>query len=114
MPKVDREHQKRIRQAFKKSMDTILEREAAYGSGAGPIAGALAAMFPEGVTLKTKNDHERFFYVVMMVMKMTRFCRSFEDEGAENDDSVHDAGNYGKLLEIALMRMREEMGDDPI
>lgn len=106
-PKADSVHQLLVRGVFVKSMETILAREARYGSGSDSLGEALSALFPEGVRLETADDHARYHLFQQVVAKLNRYAHSFAEGG--HADSIHDAGNYAKLLEVKDLRVR---GDD--
>ena len=97
MAKPNREHQAQMRDIFRKSFETIKEREALYGSGSGDLGRALAALFPDGLALVTAEDFARFHDFQQIVAKLNRYAKSFSEGG--HLDSIHDAGNYAKLLE---------------
>ncbi len=103
-PKADLAHQTLVRGVFAKSMNTILEREAAYGSGSDSLGRALVALFPEGVRLETADDHARYHLYQQVVAKLNRYAHSFAEGG--HLDSIHDAGNYAKLLEVKDLRIK--------
>lgn len=105
MAKPNREHQALMKQIFKDSLETIIEREALYGSGSGDLGSALEALFSEGVTLETAEDFARFHDFQQIVAKLNRYAKSFSDGG--HLDSIHDAGNYAKLLEAQDRRAEE-------
>ena len=105
MARPNREHQALMKSIFKESLDTIIEREALYGSGSGDLGRALHALFPEGVTLATPEDFARFSDFQQVVAKLNRYAKSFSDGG--HLDSIHDAGNYAKLLEAQDRRIAE-------
>ena len=104
-----KERQRKIRESFKRSMDTIMEREGQYGAGPLTVGGALASIFPEGVTLRTPEDFARFFYLTMVQMKLSRYANAFH-EGSP--DSSHDGANYFKLLELFDEFLREVENDE--
>ena len=109
-PKADPVHQLLVRGVFATSMDTILKREAVYGSGSDSLGRALAALFPEGVTLETTDDFARFSDFQQVVAKLNRYARSFAEGG--HADSIHDAGNYAKLLEVKDLSIKGGEPDD--
>lgn len=76
---------------------TWQERQTTYGSNYVRAAGALAALFPDGVTLKTQKDHERFQIFNLIVVKLSRYTVNWSLGG--HKDSVHDAMVYAALLE---------------
>jgi hypothetical protein len=56
----------------------------------------MTALFPDGVTLSTDQDFNRFYIVDEMVMKFQRYCRKFAEGG--HLDSLHDTIVYGAML----------------
>ena len=86
-----------VREVFADSLRTIEEREAAGFSTRG-LGDALNGLFPEGVLLKSPDDHVRYHLFHQVIAKLNRYAATFEEGGHE--DSIHDAGNYAKLLEI--------------
>lgn len=105
--KSDPARQGLVGDVFTLSMNVIRGREALYGSGSDSLGGALAALFPEGLTLRTVEDFARFSDFQQVVAKLNRYARSFSEGG--HLDSIHDAGNYAKLLEVQdrLIAMRK-------
>lgn len=76
---------------------TFRERNAVYGNNYLNVGNALAAMFPDGITLKTPEDHNRFHIFVLMVVKMTRYANNWNIGG--HADSMHDNTVYSAMLE---------------
>lgn len=75
---------------------TYRERNAVYGDNYLRVGGALAALFPDGVTLKTEDDHNRFHIFALKVVKLSRYCVNWEKGGHE--DSLLDDTVYGAML----------------
>jgi hypothetical protein len=78
---------------------TYRERRAVYGNNGPKLGNAMAAMFPEGITLQTPKDFERFYLYTMQVVKLSRYCNNFASGG--HKDSVTDNIVYAALLEAA-------------
>ena len=57
------------------------------------------------MTLETAEDFARFHDFQQIVAKLNRYAKSFSDGG--HLDSIHDAGNYAKLLEAQDRRAAE-------
>lgn len=88
-----------INEVFRESRATIAERETRYGQASSDGLGlALSALFPEGLTLSSPEDFARFYDFSLVVGKLNRYAFSFSEGG--HPDSIHDAGNYAKLLEV--------------
>lgn len=75
---------------------TYLERNKVYGDNFLRVGGALQAFSPDGITLKTKDDHNRFHLFVLAIVKMSRYAVNWEKG---HQDSIHDAVVYGAMLE---------------
>jgi hypothetical protein len=56
----------------------------------------LVAAFPEGVTLKTNLDHERFALYCLILVKLSRYSVQWE---TGHHDSIHDCAVYAAMLE---------------
>ena len=57
----------------------------------------MCALFPNGIVLKTPEDHNRFGVLTMIASKLNRYCNNFESGG--HADSIHDLGVYAFMLE---------------
>jgi hypothetical protein len=73
------------------------ERSAAYRDNHERLANTLVAMFPEGITLKTAQDHARFILFVLTLVKQTRYAVQWEHG---HQDSIQDAIVYLALLAV--------------
>lgn len=73
-------------------------RAAVYGTKGYKKQGkVLNALFPNGIVLKTEDDHTRWHLFNMCLAKLCRYAENFERGG--HQDSVHDQGVYSFLLE---------------
>ena len=77
--------------------ETFQERNAIYGDGWVRVGLLIEALFPEGVKLLTAKDHERFSQIILLAVKLTRYCNNFNAGG--HRDSVHDMITYAAILE---------------
>jgi hypothetical protein len=67
--------------------------------------GIMTVLFPDGYALKTAEDHNRFYVIGEIVMKLQRYCAKFADGG--HLDSLHDMIVYSSMLaEIDENRIR--------
>lgn len=55
-----------------------------------------AALFPDGITLKTVKDHSRFALLTWMLSKLSRYAANFAAGGHE--DSIRDLSVYAAML----------------
>lgn len=75
---------------------TFKERQAVYGDNYELAAKAIEAFFPNGIPLKTVQDHERFHIFMLIIIKLSRYANSWNKP---HQDSIHDAGIYSFMLE---------------
>lgn len=75
---------------------TRRERSAVYGDGAYIFGDAAAALFPDGLTVKTPHEWVRLSIVVQLISKLARYTCNFEEGGHE--DSAHDGIVYNAML----------------
>lgn len=78
---------------------TYTQRRAAYGNNGPKIGEAMSAMFPDGITLRTPKDFERFYLYMMQVVKLSRYVNNFNNGG--HADSITDNIVYAALLASA-------------
>lgn len=78
--------------------DTYEERNAVYGDNFKNVGGVMAAMFPNGVVLRTPEEFVRWHLFELKVVKLTRFAQS----GLTHVDSIHDDSVYGGMIEHVL------------
>lgn len=76
-------------------MATCRERRAAYGPSEVRFGEIMLAMFPEGLTLRTREDWIRYGIFHQLVSKLSRYCKDFH---APHLDSSHDFVGYGAML----------------
>lgn len=73
------------------ALKTFKERAAVYGDSYTRHGAVMAALFPDGLTLTTQDDYNRFGILNMQVSKLIRYTQSWEDR---HIDSSHDMGVY--------------------
>ena len=96
----------KFRDKLHEAVDTFCERNKIYKDGWVSHGGAMAALFPNGIQLKTPEDFSRFILFEMCVSKLNRYAQNFSDGG--HPDSVHDNGVYSFILEIYDEQIEEE------
>ena len=87
---------KSAHELLREGAQTYEQRNKVYGDNFKRVGGALKAMFPDGVKLKTADDHNRFQIFNLIVVKLSRYCVNWQ-EG--HQDSIHDAMVYCAMLE---------------
>lgn len=75
---------------------TFKERNTMYGSNYLNVGDAMKAFFPNGIELKTVNDHIRFHFFCWIVGKLSRYANQWE---TGHKDSIHDVVVYAAMLE---------------
>lgn len=84
-------------QFLTEAAETFKARNAVYGNNYLNVGGAMASLFPKGVTLKTADDFNRFHIFMLGVVKLSRYCNNWEKGG--HADSMHDNTVYSAMLE---------------
>jgi hypothetical protein len=77
---------------------TFRERNAVYKENAKMAGEVLAALYPNGVTLKTAADHEWWHVWCLLFVKLTRFVVSEHT----HVDSIHDLAVYAAIIETRV------------
>jgi hypothetical protein len=73
---------------------TLRERSNVYKDNSKVAGAILAAMYPNGITLKTADEQEMFTIISLIAVKLSRFAES----GNIHRDSVVDLVNYSAIL----------------
>ena len=85
-----------VPEILKKASEVYESRNAEYDNAYIRHGKVLAALFNNGITLKTEEDFMRFGALSAIVGKLTRYCPNFEKGGHE--DSIFDAINFCAML----------------
>lgn len=78
---------------LREALATYYDRRGVYGVAHVKFGDVMAALFPDGITLKTSEDHQLFHMFGHMAGKLTRFAGS----GLKDHDSVLDIATYAAL-----------------
>ncbi len=85
------------------------QRNVLYDNNYKMFGYAMIAMFPEGVTLKSVDDFNRFGIFVQIISKATRYGQQFNNGG--HADSLDDVAVYSQMLqELDNVKRREPPG----
>lgn len=76
---------------------TYHEKHKIYGDNFLIIGQAMAAIFPEGLTVKTANDWNRLHLMLLNMVKVTRYANNYNKGGHE--DSLRDSIVYNAMLQ---------------
>jgi hypothetical protein len=82
---------------LQKAAQTFLERQKVYRDNATIYGETMHALFPQGITLTTADDHHRFHLFALAIVKLTRYVKQWNEGG--HSDSTHDAAVYLAMLE---------------
>lgn len=72
------------------------ERNKVYGSNYKRFGSVMREIFPQGITLRSIDDFNRFGVFVQMVGKITRYAENWQRGGHE--DSLVDLAVYSQML----------------
>lgn len=86
--------------------DTYRERRKVYGDNYLTVGRAMVAFFPDGIKLKTEDDHNRFHIFMLKIVKLTRYAVNW-DRGGHADSLLDDAVYCSMLMEIDANINRE-------
>ena len=76
---------------------TYEERNKLYGDNYKKFGRVMEAMFPQGLTLQTIQDFNRYGIFVQCVSKLMRYAENLNKGG--HQDSAHDLSVYAAMLE---------------
>jgi len=83
-----------VPEILEKAAETYRQRNAIYGDNYKEHGRLMAALFPNGLTLKTEEDWIRFGVLHMCIHKVGRYCNA-----NGHKDSAHDLSVYAAMLE---------------
>jgi len=83
--------------ALQNAVDTFAARGSIYRDNHQRAGATLAALFPQGVTINSQDDHERFALMMLLIVKLTRYAVEWGNGG--HKDSIHDTMVYAAMLE---------------
>lgn len=86
------------------------ERNAVYGDNYKMVGQVMAALFPDGLTIKTANDWNRLHIFLLGVVKDTRYVINWE---TGHPDSVGDATVYKAMLDMIDREIAAAKLSDP-
>jgi len=85
-----------VSKIMEKAIATHESRNATYNNSFEEHGRIMVALFPDGITLSSVDDFNRFGVLNMIVSKLYRYCSNFE---LGHQDSIHDLGVYSFMLE---------------
>ena len=79
-------------------MAKLFERNNAfYKSNIDMHRDLMLALFPDGVVLKTSDDHKRMQIFSLIIVKLSRYAKNWVEGGHE--DSLEDLAVYAAMLQ---------------
>lgn len=84
-------------QILSEAAETFRTRNAKYKSNYLMVGQLMATLFPDGITLKTAHDHNRFHLFMLMLVKVSRYAIQWDDP---HQDSIRDAAVYAAMVEM--------------
>lgn len=87
---------KTVPEMLRESADTYEQRNKLYGNSYKEHGKIMMALFPNGVTLESEDDHNRWGVFNMMVSKLKRYAEQMDKQG--HDDSLLDLSTYTSML----------------
>jgi len=83
-------------EVLKQAAKTFDARHAVYGDNYKKVGAVMAALFPDGIFLKTEDDHNRFHIFMLQIVKVTRYAENWGRGG--HADSTLDLSVYAAML----------------
>lgn len=97
-------------QILKECSGLFKQRHKLYGDNYKRHGEVMKALFPNGIALKTIEDHNRFGILTQMVAKMTRYGEQFSKGG--HLDSIIDLCTYSAILAELERKPKIEVNND--
>jgi len=98
-------------QILSEAADTFRTRNANYKSNYLMVGQLMAALFPDGITLKTAHDHNRFHLFMLMMVKVSRYAIQWNNP---HQDSIRDACVYAAMVECVDAVIASAIQDKPL
>ena len=91
------EFQEGVASTLESAADTFRERAVVYKDNFRKVGAVMAALFPEGMTLKTPEDYNRWHLFELAIVKLTRYTNNYSEGG--HADSVTDLIVYMAMVQ---------------
>lgn len=82
---------------LREAADLFQLRNMTYGDNYKRVGEIMVGFFPDGITLKTAQDHNRFHIFMLMAVKLSRYAINWEKG---HQDSIRDNTVYSAMLEM--------------
>jgi hypothetical protein len=94
-PEVKTKQKRSVPDFLEEAAELFAERNAVYADAYKRVGSLFTAWFPDGITLNTEHDFNRFAILIHLANKMTRYASNW-DHG--HDDSLEDLIVYPAML----------------
>lgn len=68
--------------------ELFAERNAVYKDNFRMVGRIMEAMFPEGITLKTEEEHNKFHLFMLAIVKLSRYAINYQDGHKDSLDDM--------------------------
>lgn len=89
---------------LKEAADVFERRNEVYQDAYLVVGKVTAILFPDGVTLVTEEDHNRWHLLELIIVKLTRYAANWSNGHA---DSMDDLMVYGAMLQALDLNKQE-------
>lgn len=101
----------KVKETLSEARNVYDERNAVYKDNFRNVGEVIAALFPNGVVLKTAEDFTRWHIFELEIVKLTRYTQNYEQGGHE--DSIKDRIVYLGILNGLDDEKRAALSADP-
>ena len=95
----------RVFDILQKAAAVYEERNAVYSDAYLKVGPIMEALFPQGMDLKTQEDHNRYHLLVLIVVKLTRYSAQWM---SGHPDSMNDVMVYAAMIQALDSQMQED------
>lgn len=85
-----------VGKALNDAADVFEERNLVYADAYLKVGEILRELFPQGVSLVTAEDHNRYHLLVLIIVKLTRYAPNWS---TGHEDSLKDIMVYAAMLQ---------------
>lgn len=96
---------KSVPEMLRESAETYEQRNLLYGDNYKKFGWVMAALFPEGMIIRSVDDWNRIGTFIQVMSKVTRYSQNFGAGG--HDDSVLDISVYTAMLRELDQEVRD-------
>jgi hypothetical protein len=105
------EYSDRVSAHLQSAADTYRERNAVYKDNFRAVGRVMEALFPNGQTIHSREEFDRWHLFELVIVKLTRYVSNFNDGGHE--DSIIDMIPYLAMINALDKEAAETADDEP-